>query len=315
VGHEHEHGAAPGADRRWLIVALGLLLIFLVGEVVAGLLAHSTALLTDAAHLLTDVVSLATALVAVQIAARPPRGAFTFGFSRVDALAGQANGITLLLLAVWFVVQAGRDLLHPADASGSVMTVVALVGVAVNVLATAAAMKAQNANEQRLSVRGAVAHLVNDLWAFAATAVAGVIIIVSGWTRADAIASLVIAALMIYTGVGLIRAAGRVFLEAAPREVDPLAVGTSLAAVDGVAQIHDLHVWQIGPGESAVSAHVLVVPERGCHEIGATMRQLLADRFGLSHATLQLDHVGVSEDGHSVEHICSDTHGPVHTAT
>jgi len=319
VGHEHEHASAAGADRRWLAVALALLAAFLIGEVIAGFLAHSTALLTDAAHLLTDVAALAMALFAIRISARPAQGFFTYGYARVDALAGQANGITLLLLAAWFVVEAVRHLVHPTDSSGAAMTGVAVGGVIVNVLATAAAVKAQRANAERLSVRGAVAHLLNDLWAFASTAVAGIVILATGWTRADAVASLVIAGLMIYTGVGLIQASGRVFLEAAPREVDPLVVGTTMADVDGVAQIHDLHVWQIGPGEPAISAHVLVEPDRGCHEIGARLRAFLADQYGLSHATLQLDHVGLSGDGHSgdghsVQHVCSDTHGPVHTS-
>ena len=311
MGHEHAHPSSPDADRRWLGIALGLLLVFLIGEVVAGLLAHSTALLTDAGHLLTDVVALATALVAIRIAARPARGSFTFGFARVDALAGQANGITLVLLAVWFTIQAIRHLIHPANSAGSVMTVVALVGVAVNVLAVAAAAKA---DPSRLSVRGAVAHLVNDLWAFGATAVAGVLIVITGWTRADPIASLVIAALMVYTGIGLIQASGRVFLEASPRDVDPARLGTELADVDGVAEVHDLHVWQLGPGESAVSAHVIVVPNRDCHEIGDTLRQILATDYGLAHATLQLDHMKLAADGSTSMHVCEDAHGPVHTA-
>jgi cobalt-zinc-cadmium efflux system protein len=311
VGHEHAHPSSPDADRRWLGIALGLLLAFLIGEVIAGLLAHSTALITDAGHLLTDVVALGTALVAIRIAARPARGSYTFGFARVDALAGQANGITLVLLAVWFTIQAIRHLIHPANSAGSVMTIVAVVGVAVNVLAVAAAAKA---DPSRLSVRGAVAHLVNDLWAFGATAIAGGIIVVTGWTRADPIASLVIAALMVYTGIGLIRASGRVFLEASPRDVDPATLGTALADVDGVAEVHDLHVWQLGPGESAVSAHVIVIPNRDCHGIGETLRQILATDYGLAHATLQLDHMKQDVDGSTSMHVCEDAHGPVHTA-
>jgi cobalt-zinc-cadmium efflux system protein len=309
VGHEHEHAPAD-ADRRWLAIALGLLVVFLVGEVIAGVLAHSTALLTDAGHLLTDVVALVTALLAIRISARPPRGAYTYGFARVDALAGQANGITLLILAVWFVVQAVRHLIHPTATTGSVLTAVALVGVVVNVLSVAAASKADTG---RLSVRGAVAHLVNDLWAFAATAIAGIVIVATGWTRADAIASLVIAALMVVTGVNLVRAAGRVFLEASPRDVDPAALGADLARVDGVAEVHDLHVWQLGPGESAVSAHVLVAADSACHEIAGVLRRLLADRYGLAHATLQLDHVDRSSGSVTTTHLCEDSHGPIHT--
>ncbi len=311
MGHEHAHPSVADADRRWLGLSLGLLSIFLIGEVIAGLLAHSTALLTDAAHLLTDVVALGTALVAIRVAARPARGSYTYGFARVDALAGQANGITLLILAAWFVVAAVRHLIHPASTTGSVVTVVALIGVLVNIVAAGAAAKA---DRSRLSVKGAVAHLVNDLWAFVATAVAGIVIVVTGWTRADAIASLVIAALMIYTGVGLVRAAGRVFLEAAPRELDPKTLGAQLAGVSGVAEVHDLHVWQIGPAEPALSAHVLVSPTYSCHEVGARLRELLAVDHGLAHATLQLDHQVLTDDGTIASHVCEDSHGPVHTS-
>jgi cobalt-zinc-cadmium efflux system protein len=311
AGHAHGHGGpavSASTDRRWLSVALGVLLAFMCLEVVAGLLAHSLALLTDAGHMLTDVASLMVAIVAVGISARPARGAYTYGFARVDALAGQASGITMLLLSVYFVVEAVRHLIEPAPATGGVMTVVALVGIAANVIATAATSRADRG---KLSIQGAMAHLVNDIWAFLATGAAGVVILLTGWSRADAVASLVIAALMAISGVGLVRAAGRVFLEAAPPGLNPLTLGAELAGVPGVAQVHDLHVWQIGPGVSAVSAHVLVLPPRDCHAIGASMRQLLAERHNLRHATLQLDHLPA--DG-GAEHVCEDAHGPVHAA-
>jgi cobalt-zinc-cadmium efflux system protein len=193
------------------------------------------------------------------------------------------------------------------------MTVVALVGVLVNLIATALASRA---DRSRLSIRGAFAHLVNDLWAFLATAVAGLIILTTGWTRADALASLVVAVLMGITGVGLLRASSRQLLEAAPPGLDPLALGAELAAVDGVAQVHDLHVWELGHLDSAVSAHVLVQPGYDCHAVGAQLRQLLDARHGLHHATLQLDHDQsesptelASADAH-----CEDAHGPVHSA-
>ncbi len=311
MGHDHGHSASADSDQRWLIVALTALTLFLVGEAIAGWLAHSTALLTDAAHMLTDVVALALAIVAIRLGSRPARGSYTFGFARIDALAGQANGITLLLLAAWFAVQAIRHLIHPGNPTGSVMFAVALIGVAVNILASGATARA---DRSRMSVRGALAHLLNDLWAFAATALAGLAIVISGWDRADAVASLLIATLMVISGVALVRAAGRVFLEAAPRDIDPAVVGHALACVDGVAQVHDLHVWQIGPGESAVSAHVLVEPAYGCHQVGETLRQVLAADYHLSHATLQVDHLVTTADGISASHVCEDAHGPVHIA-
>lgn len=295
----------PAADRRWLLAALALIVAFMIGEIVAGLLAHSLALVTDAAHLLTDAAALLVAIAASRIAERPARGAYTYGFARVDALSGQANGLTLLLLATWFTVEAIRRLWHPPDAAGGVMVVVAATGVVVNL---AASLLASRANRRSLSVRGAVAHLVNDLWAFLATFVAGVIILLSGWTRADAVASLVVAALMVYSGLGLVRASGRVFLEASPAGVDPARVGSELAAVAGVAEVHDLHVWEIGSGDAAASAHVLVAAPGDCHAVARSLRGVLAEHYGIDHVTLQVDHL---TDPGQAEH-CADAHGPVH---
>lgn len=311
----HDHGshaplraAAARADRRWLLAAFGVVVVFMVVEVVAGLLAHSLALITDAGHMITDAAALLVAIIATRIAQRPAKGAYTYGFARVDALSGQANGITLLLLAIWFTVEGIRRLIHPGAVHGGVVTIVALVGVAVNLLATWLATRADRGS---LNVRGVLAHLINDIWAFAATFVAGLVILVSGWTRADAIASFVVAGLMAWTGLGLVRAAGRVFLEGAPRGVDPDALGAELAAIDGVAEVHDLHVWQIGSGESAMSAHVLVAAPRDCHEVNSRLRALLAERYGIGHVTLQADHADAPS--HDFDR-CVDAHGQVHVA-
>ena len=307
AAHDHRHASAT-ADRRWLVAALAVIVAFMAGEVIAGFLAHSLALITDAAHMLTDAAALVVALGSAVIARRPARGAYTYGFARVDALSGQANGITLLVLAVLFEVEAIRHLVHPSQVHGGVVAVVAAVGGVVNVVAV---LFARRADRTSLSVRGAVAHLVNDAWAFAATLAAGLVVLGTGWHRADAVASMVIGALMLWTGGGLVRAAGKVFLEAAPPGVDPHALGEVLAGVDGVAEIHDLHVWQLGPAENAVSAHVLVQPPFDCHEVSSRLRGVLADRYGIGHVTLQADHADAP--AHAVEN-CEDAHGEVHVS-
>ncbi len=306
--HVHPRAASAQTDRRWLLAAFGVVVAFMVLEVLAGLLAHSLALITDAGHMITDAAALLVAVLASRIAQRPAKGAYTYGLARVDALSGQANGITLLLLALWFTVEGIRRLVHPGAVQGGVVTAVALAGAVVNVLASWLASRADSSS---LNVRGVLAHLVTDVWAFAATAVAGVVILASGWDRADALASLAVAGLMTWTGSGLVRAAGRVFLEGAPRDIDPDALGAELAAIDGVAELHDLHVWQIGSGESAVSAHVLVGPPRDCHEVSSRLRLLLAERYGIGHVTLQADHA--DSPAHDAEH-CIDAHGQVHIA-
>ncbi len=285
TGHSHApHGAEASptrgqTDRRWLFAAMAVIVAFLLVEVVIGIAAHSLALLADAGHMLTDAVAIGVAVVAAQLVHRPARGAFTYGFARLDALSGQANGITLVLLACWFVVEAVRRLLDPGPVHGGAVTIVALLGVAVKLVATAFASRA---DRSQLYVRGVLAHLISDIWAFAATAIAGVVIVTTGWYQADAIASLIVAGVMFYTGGLLVRQAGRIFLEAAPADIDPSVLGSELAAIDGVAALHDLHVWEIGTGEPALSAHVLVRPAYDCHEVSLRMRTVLDDTHGIS---------------------------------
>ncbi len=285
--HAHAHPAAPDADRRYLSGALALLVAFMAGEVVVGVLARSLALLSDAAHLLTDAGALVLALVAMRLAARPPRGGYTFGLRRAEILSAQANGLTLLLLAGWLAVAAVRRLVSPPHVAGGAVLATALAGVLVNLAAT---WLVSRANRRSLNIAGAFQHLLTDLYAFAATAVAGLVILVTGWRRADGVATLVVVALMLWAGLGLLRDSGRVLLEAAPPGVDPDQVGVRLAQVPGVSEVHDLHVWQIGSDQPALSAHVLVDPERDCHGTRRALEELLHDGYGIAHTTLQVDH-------------------------
>jgi cobalt-zinc-cadmium efflux system protein len=310
-GHAHAHETSAAADRRWLLGALAVVVVFMCAEVVAGVLAHSLALLTDSAHLLSDAVALAVAVLAARLAQRPAAGSYTYGFARVDALSGQGSGITLMLLALWFAVQAIRRLVDPPEVHGGVVLVVALIGVAANLVATALAGRADRSS---LNVRGVVAHLVTDIWAFVATVVAGAVVLGTGWTRADPVASLVVATVMAWTGWRLVHAAGRVFLEAAPAHLDPAALGAELVDIDGVAELHDLHVWEIGPRTVALSAHVLVTPAHDCHEVAERVRADLR-AHGIGHVTLQTDHADAAgrSAGHAAD-TCADSHGVRHVA-
>ncbi len=306
MGHGHGHGVTPSADRRWLATALALIAAFMVVELVVGLIAGSLALISDSAHMLTDAAAIALALVAIQLAARPVSGGYTYGLKRAEILSAQANGITLLLLAAWFCYEGVRRLIEPPPVEGGLVLVTALVGIVVNI---AAAWCVSKANRTSLNVEGAFQHILNDLFAFIATAIAGLVVLTTGFARADAIAALVVAALMIKAGWGLIRESGRIFLEAAPRDVDPDRIGAELAAVDGVAEVHDLHIWEITSGEPALSAHVLVLPDVDCHNARVAIEDVLhADH--ITHTTLQVDHQEVGA-GVNVAH-CEQAHGPVH---
>jgi cobalt-zinc-cadmium efflux system protein len=295
-GHDHgphAHGAAVSeqTDRRMLTGALALILGYMAVEVGFGITAHSLALISDAGHMLTDAASLVLALVAMRLAARPAVGRWTYGFKRAEILSAQANGITLLLLVGLFVYEAVRRLISPPPVLGGVVVAVALAGIAVN--ATAAWLLSR-ANRTSLNIEGAFQHILNDAWAFIATAAAGLVILATGFARADALASLVVAALMGRAGYALVRDSWRIFLEAAPEGLDPARVGSRLAADEEVAQVHDLHIWTITSGFPALSAHVLVVPGRDCHAVRGRLEGLLHTEFDIGHTTLQVEHASVT---------------------
>ena len=286
----HGHGPAADADPRWLGGALALIIGFMVAEVVAGVLAHSLALLSDAAHMLTDAASIGLVLVTMKLAARPPGGHFTYGLKRTEILSAQANGITLVVLSVWLCYEAVRRLITPSAVTGGVVIGVALAGVAVNMTATLLLTRASRGPRRSLNLEGAFRHILTDVFAFAATAVAGLIIVLTGFARADAIASLLVVALMLRAGVGLVRDSGRIFLEAAPAGLTPAVIGAAMAARPHVTEVHDLHVWEISSDLPAASAHVLVSLGEDCHAVRAALESLLSQEYGISHTTLQVDH-------------------------
>jgi cobalt-zinc-cadmium efflux system protein len=290
--HHHHHAPSPDADRRWLTVALGLILAFMAVEVAAGLLAGSLALLSDAAHMLTDAASLALVLFAARLALRPAKGAFTFGFGRAEILSAQVNGATLLVLAAIIAWEAIGRLGHPPAVQGGLVIAVGLLGAAVNV---GAAMAVSRAERRSLNVEGARAHLLTDLYASLAAAASGVVIVATGFREADVIAALLVSALMLRSGFGLVLASGRILLEGAPEGVDPQLVGRAMAAHPGVVEVHDLHVWEVTSGFAALSAHVMVRTHDDCHHLRDDLAALVRDRFGVEHTTLQVDHVRAPE--------------------
>jgi cobalt-zinc-cadmium efflux system protein len=288
--HGHSHGHAHGAgeeDPRRLGLALALIVAFMAGEIVAGILAHSLALLSDAAHMLTDAGALAMSLVVLRLAAQPVRGNRTFGLRRSEILSAQANGAALLVLAGLVVYGAVRRLVSPPPAHGGWILGVALVGIGVNLAAT---WQLAGANRQSLNVEGSFQHVLNDLYAFIATAVAGGIILATGWVRADPVAALFVAALMLRAAWRLLRDSGRVLLDIAPAGLPVDEIGTAMASHPGVVQVHDLHVWEVTTEFPTLSAHILVEPGADCHGIRRELEALLNDRFGLEHTTLQVDH-------------------------
>jgi cobalt-zinc-cadmium efflux system protein len=293
-GHEHgdggghSHGLSVDADRRYLTVALLLIVGFMVFEVVAGILAHSLALLSDAGHMLTDAGALVLSLIVIRLVQRPSGGSLTYGMRRAEVLSGQANGAVLLVLGVLVTYEGISRLINPPDVAGGLVTVVAALGVAVNL---AAAWVLAKANRRSLNVEGSFQHIVTDLYAFIGTLIAGVVIIMTGFDRADAIASLIVAGLMFRSGFVLQRKAVRVLLESAPESTAPNEVGWAMAHTEQVNQVHDLHLWELAPGVPILTAHVLVAPGADCHAIRRGLEAMLRQRFAIEHTTLQVDHV------------------------
>jgi cobalt-zinc-cadmium efflux system protein len=283
----HGHGLRASSDSQYIAIALGLIVGFLVFEVVMAFAGHSLALLADAGHMLTDAAALGASLLAIRLARRPASGAWTFGFKRAEVLSAQANGITLLVVSALVTFEAVSRLLHPLAVTGRIVVTVAAVGVAVNVAATWVMARA---NRDSINVRGAFAHVVTDLYGFIGTLVAGVVIIVTGFDRADAIASLIVVGLMLHAAWGLLRETGRILLEAAPEGYEPADIITAITGQPGVASVHDVHVWLITSGFPALSAHVLVRPPADCHQVRGELEQVLCERFGPDHTTLQVDH-------------------------
>ena len=295
-GHGHAHGPGTGSDQRYLLAALALLAAFMLAEVTIAFLSGSLALLSDAGHMLSDVGAIAGALWAIRLAARPPAGKWTFGWKRAEILSAAGNGITLLVVAGVVTAEAITRLIHPPAVDGGPVIAVATAGVAVNI---AASLVLARANRTSLNVEGAFRHVLTDLYGFIGTIIAGIIIVTTGFTRADPIASLVVVALMVKAAWELLRDSGRVLLEAAPEDTDLEQVRAYILGVPHVRAVHDLHAWTVTSGLPTLSAHVVI--EDSCFNDGHAPRLLdqlqacLTGDFDIEHSTFQLEsaaHIG-----------------------
>jgi cobalt-zinc-cadmium efflux system protein len=286
-------------ERRRLVVALALLAAFVVVEVAVAMVSGSLALLSDAGHMVSDVGALAVSVLASYLADRPARGAWTFGLKRAEILSAAGSGITLLVVAVVIAVEAIRRLIHPPEVAGTPVFVVALVGIGVNVAATWVLSGARHAN---LNAEGAFRHVLTDLYGFIGTAVAGALIMTTGFLRADPIASLLVVVLMLHAALGLLRDSGRILLEGAPGDINLADIRGHLTSIDHVHDVHDLHVWTVTSDLPALSAHVVV--DDSCFHDGHVPRLLdqlqgcLAGHFDVEHSTFQFEPVVHAEHEH-----------------
>ena len=286
--HHHHPSAGSAGDRRPLFVALCLIAAFLGVELVAGVLADSLALLADAGHMLSDTGALGLALFATWIAERPATAQRTYGLRRAEILAALANGTALVAISVWISVEAVQRLFEPSEPLGGWMLAVGVAGVAVNV---AAALVLRRSGSGSLNVRAATRHVFADLLGSVGVIVAAVVILLTGWLYADPVASLVIALLVLGSSWTILHESIGVLLEGTPAGLDADEVGRAIGEHALVRDVHDLHVWSINSGFASLSAHVLCDPGADCHAVRRDVERMLLARFGLSHTTLQVDHV------------------------
>jgi cobalt-zinc-cadmium efflux system protein len=278
--------------------ALGLTSLVLVAEVVGAIVSGSLALLADAGHMMADAAGLAFALVATTLANRPPTPTRTFGLKRLEVLAALTNGLVVVAIAVSVAVEGARRLANPGEVKAGPVMVIAAIGLAANAVSLLILRAGRQAS---INVRGAYLEVVGDSLGSVAVIVSGAVIAWTGWLRADAVASLVIACLIVPRAVSLLRDVVRVLLESAPQDMDLAQVRAHLQALPGVISVHDLHAWTITSGLSALTAHVVVHPEaftpQAYHTLLDQMAGCLAGDFDLEHSTFQIEPAGHAETG------------------
>jgi cobalt-zinc-cadmium efflux system protein len=288
--HEYDHKVnASDRDRRTLAMVLILTASFTAVEIIGGLLTGSLALLADAGHMLSDNFSLGIALFAAWLAGRPSTPEKSFGYRRAEILAALANGMTLVAISVWIFMEAYARLREPAEVLGAPMLIVATLGLLVN--AVGAAILYRSGGES-LNVEGAMRHVIADALGSVGAMVAAATIILTGWRYADPLVSVAIGFLILGSSWKLLRDSTNILLEATPRGLNAEEVGRRMAAAEGIVEVHDLHIWTITSGFPALSAHVLVGKHEDCHARRRELEELLTNEYGISHTTLQVDHVG-----------------------
>jgi cobalt-zinc-cadmium efflux system protein len=299
MAHDHSHlhsdgqGGHPDGggsqNRRALATALAITATYTVAEVIGGLITGSLALLADAGHMLSDNFSLGLALFAFWLSAKPPTPERSFGYKRAEILAAHFNGVTLVAISIWIFYEAYRRFQDPPEILGGWMMAVAMMGLFVNV---AAALVLSRSEGESLNLQGALRHIIADLLGSVGVITAAVVILLTGWLYADPLISVLIGFLVLGSSWKLLKESTNILLEQAPRSVDVTEVGRKMVGVEGVEEVHDLHVWEITSGFPALAAHVLVGQGEDCHERRRELEKVLYREFGIEHTTLQVDHVG-----------------------
>jgi cobalt-zinc-cadmium efflux system protein len=294
-GHE-EHGHATDlreVSRRRLWWATAIIFVFLVVEVAGGLITGSLALLADAGHMLTDVLALAMAIFVGYLAERPATPERTFGFLRAEVIGAFVNGATLILVVGLVFREAAGRFMHPAQVGGVGMLAVALAGLLANL---ASAWVLSGSRKENINVEGAFVHMLADTLGSVGAVAAGLVILTAGWMPADPLASILIGVLILWSGIGLLRRTLAILIQSTPAHLDFHEIQAALEANPHVAAVHDLHIWSVTSGFPVLTADVWLKPmcsDPACwQECLRDLQNTLHDRFGIEHATLQLELAG-----------------------
>ena len=289
----HEHDANQKNLRR-VMIALVLTGVFMIVEVVGGIISGSLALLADAGHMLTDTMALALAAMAFHVCKRPPDGKLTFGYQRFQILAAFVNGLSLLAVVGWILFEAVRRFVSPIEILGETMLVVAAAGLLVNLISFAVL---HSGDQENLNIRGAALHVAGDLLGSVAAIVAALVIIYTGWTLIDPILSIAVAALILKSAWTLVKRSAHILLEGAPEWLDVKAMQDRIVAgVPGVGEIHHVHIWGLTPQELMLTMHMKIAGNVNSQStVVRDTKQFLKSEYGIGHATIEVDIDGCSD--------------------
>lgn len=301
--HSHDTNAVPGgapeeqADARRLALALALTGVFALVELVGGLLAGSLALIADAGHMVTDAMALALAFMASRVAARPADHKRSYGYHRFQIVAALVNGLTLIGIVGWILVEAVQRLLSPVDVQAEVMLLIAGLGLLVNVLVF---LILHGGSRDNLNLQGALLHVLGDLLGSVAAMVAGVVILTTGWMPIDPLLSVVVAGLILRSAWALVRRSAHILLEGTPEWLDvPAMRGELVQAIPGVADVHHVHVWSLTPARLMLTMHVTLA-ERDCDPtvVIRAIKGRLAGHYGIDHSTIEIEFEDCADRAH-----------------
>lgn len=286
--HDHEHGRGQGGGKRDLLIALSITVIMMVVEVIGGILSNSLALLSDAGHMLTDNLALLLSFFAMTFASMPATDRRTFGFYRLEILAALVNGIVLVLVSFYIVYEAYLRIIHPQPVAGTLMLIVAMIGLVANVIGALVLMKHSHAS---LNIRGAYLHILGDALSSVGVVIGGGIILYTGWYLIDPLLSMLISLVIVYGAWALVKESVSILLESVPAHINIETLSAEIQKIKGVREAYHIHVWTITSGVYAMSGHVLIEDQlvSGSKDVLDRIRALLADKFKIEHSTIQLE--------------------------